>query len=265
MTDGSRQSGGAELEQALTDLGRHLAYPPTPDVLPAIRSRLRRGEASSLRSSLRLRLMAVAVVAILAGSLTFTALPAARAAIGEWLGLPGVRIATGIAILPSGRLGGSLDLGRRVPLAAARERLAYHLLAPSLPGLGRPDEVYLAGSLPDARVSLLYHARPGLPRAAATGAGLLLTEFQGTVRQVWLGKTVGWRTIPLRLSVGGYPGYWIRGTHVVFWYRTVAGRQFVDPPHLAGNTLLWERGGLILRLESALPRHAALRIAASLR
>jgi hypothetical protein len=37
------------------------------------------------------------------------------------------------------------------------------------------------------------------------------------------------------------------------------------PARLAGNTLLWEHSGLTLRIESALDRDGALRIATSMR
>jgi hypothetical protein len=39
----------------------------------------------------------------------------------------------------------------------------------------------------------------------------------------------------------------------------------METVRLADDVLLWQRAGLVLRLESALPKAAALRIAASVR
>lgn len=61
------------------------------------------------------------------------------------------------------------------------------------------------------------------------------------------------------------PTYWLTGTPHLFWYTDATGAVTMERIRLAGNTLLWSQGGLVFRLESALPRAAALRIAASVR
>ena len=64
---------------------------------------------------------------------------------------------------------------------------------------------------------------------------------------------------------GGAPGIFLSGgPHVVF-YRDASGEIRNETLRLAGNTLLWERGELLLRLESALPLEEALRVARSVR
>jgi len=61
-----------ELELALTDLGRHIEFPPTPDVTPRVRERLaerpesRRGLTRRRGLALAFALLAVAVAAVLA-------------------------------------------------------------------------------------------------------------------------------------------------------------------------------------------------------
>ena len=42
-------------------------------------------------------------------------------------------------------------------------------------------------------------------------------------------------------------------------------RRISETVRLAGNVLLWERKSLVLRLEAAIPKATALRIAASTR
>jgi hypothetical protein len=62
---------------------------------------------------------------------------------------------------------------------------------------------------------------------------------------------------------GGAPGIFLSGgPHVVF-YRDPGGEIRDETLRLAGNTLLWERGELLLRLESALRLEDALRVARS--
>jgi hypothetical protein len=68
-----------------------------------------------------------------------------------------------------------------------------------------------------------------------------------------------------RLTFDGGPAFWITGqAHRVF-YRDKQGTIREETIRLAGNVLLWQRGALTLRLEGALDREEALRIAASLR
>jgi hypothetical protein len=174
------------------------------------------------------------------------------------------------SLIPSG---GTAPLsGERVTLEEARRRTRYTLLAPSLPGLPNPDEVVLQASPPDA-VSLVYRARPGLPAAPALSTGeapngLLIMQFPGQfspLGQAALGKGLapGSRIEPV--AVNGQPGYWIEGELHLLFYRDPEGRTLPQERRLAGNVLLWEQDGLTLRLESALSRDEALRIAASVR
>jgi hypothetical protein len=67
------------------------------------------------------------------------------------------------------------------------------------------------------------------------------------------------------VAVGGAGGYWIEGAPHVLILRDYAGDDRRHPSRLAGNTLLWERDGVTYRLESALSRDEAIRIAESMR
>ena len=153
---------------------------------------------------------------LLAGGLLLLS-PDARRAVAERLGLPGVTIqylqpptsviapvtATPLpgsqppptltqpstplqpppTALPSTPTADRLGLGERLPaLADARSRVAYPVLAPTLPELAIPDEVYLGTPPAGGQVALVYRPRPGLPAAPETGVGLLFTQFRGTLR-----------------------------------------------------------------------------------
>src|SRR5437660_773596 len=67
------------------------------------------------------------------------------------------------------------------------------------------------------------------------------------------------------VNVNGSPGYGISGHPHGFAYRDPNQRGLEEDFRLAGNTLLWEQGGLTLRIESALSREQALAIARTVR
>jgi hypothetical protein len=303
-----------ELEQALTDLGRHLAYPPTPDLAGSVRRHLAAGRQprqSFWRSVLALqrrprafwetwlplqRRVALALVALLviAGAVLAIS-PEARTAVADRLGLRGVQIGQVPALpatatptvptltpaaagavpavspattpLPSASPsppspGVRLGLGQQLTLEQARARVAFRLLVPS--ALGAPDETYLLSTPVGGQVALVYYPRPDVPEASTTGVGVLLTEFQAdihTVGPVGKGLPPGTRLEEVQVNRGR--GYWIDGDPHVFFFRDTRGQQLSENTRLASNVLLWEQGPLTLRLESSLPKDAALSIAAS--
>jgi hypothetical protein len=114
-------------------------------------------------------------------------------------------------------------------------------------------------------VSLVYEPGDGLPEVGETGAGLLLSQFRGRLDQQILGKFVGPEGRMQEVTVGDRRGYWVAGPPHVVLYVDPEGEVREDTARLAGNVLLWDDGGVIRRLESALPLDAALGIATSVR
>ena len=108
-----------------------------------------------------------------------------------------------------------------------------------------------------AFVSLVYR-RGG-------GVRWLLGETRGSGSQRFLMKTVGPGTAVRHVRVGAAPGAWITGRPHDILFADARGQIVADTVRLAGNVLLWERGGLVLRLEGARSLGEALRIARSLR
>jgi hypothetical protein len=64
-------------------------------------------------------------------------------------------------------------------------------------------------------------------------------------------------------SVDGVPAYWIEGAHF-YMYEDSKGNVRQDTLRLSSNALVWERGGVTLRIESALSEDRALAIARSM-
>jgi hypothetical protein len=193
-------------------------------------------------------LAAAALAAVLAVAATLAAAPGVRARVEHWLGIGAVRVER-VERLPATGPGRELGLGRHTTLAGAR-RVA-RVRVPAVAALGPPDAVYADPR--DGGASLVWRARAGLP-AAGNGVGALLTVLPGGDVQL-VKKLLGAGTSVTAVDVGGGLGVFIAGApHVV-----------VPPNRLAGNTLLWVRGETTYRLETALGRRAALRLARSVR
>jgi hypothetical protein len=125
--------------------------------------------------------------------------------------------------------------------------------------------VYVNASEPaGGRVDLVYRARPGLPASSFTDAGLLITQFRGEPEPDFLKKVTSAGMVQF-VTVGGEPGYFFSGEPHFFSYRAADGQFREERTRLAGNTLIWQRGDLTLRLEGNLPLAAAVRIAESMR
>ena len=233
-------------------------------------ARSRRRIFGSVSSKARrvIGLLALALALLAGGALAVS--PEARATVARWFSpFHGIVIIFNPP-LPTPTptpVGASLHLGQRLSLHAAQMRVTYHIGVPTSAGLRSPDEVYLGGQAPGGMVSVVYRARAGLPRAPGTGVGLLLTEFRGDLRltSIIFAKGLEPGTHLERIVINGTTGYWITGKPHLFWYTGADGSVRQESVRLAGNVLLWERNGLVLRLEAALPQAMALRIAASTR
>ena len=285
-----------ELEQALIDLGRHIAYPPTPALAARVRQEIARRPTRAptfwerwLPRQRRLAYALVALIVLSGAVLAFS--PEARTAVAERLGLRGVLIreipavptprptsapAAAASPSPAAPAGAAaspavptaapsvaarLSLGQPTTLEEVRTRITFQVPLPTT--LGLPDEVYLGNTPPGGQVALVYYPRHDLPQANTTGVGLLLTVFQGSVPAGIFGKGVPPGTRLEEVQVNGGPGYWIEGDPHTFVYLDSRGQGRSETTRLAGNVLLWEQNQLTLRIESALPKNEVLKVATS--
>ena len=255
----------SELERQLTQLGRELDWPATPDLASTVTARLpapapARAQRALLRPAGFRRSLAIAVVGmlVLAGGV-FAAVPSVRDSVLEFFGLQGATIERREELPPIPDLR-PLALGERTTLAAAADESGFEPLVPR--AAGSPDAVYI-----DARnaVSLVYGPRPGMPESRGTGVGLLVTEFRGDVAPEYIGKFAPEATRIEELRVDGERAIWMEGSPHLFVYRDAEG-EFVDETlRIAGNVLLLERGPLLIRFEGAFDLARALELARSLR
>jgi hypothetical protein len=243
----------SELELALLDLGRHVEFPPTPDLAPGVRTRLAAGPAPAF-GLVRRRVLVLALAVLVVALAAVLAVPQTRAAILEFFHLRGVTIERvgELPTVPERQSGPGLVLGKKVSLEEARDAVGFEVLVPE--ALGEPDDVYVQTTFPPGgMISMVYGSREH-PRA-------LFTEFRATVREV-IFKKVAVETTIERVAVNGGVGFWIGGAHL-FSYFDANGTYQQEPIRLAGKTLVWERGPLTLRLEGELSKIEAMRIARS--
>ncbi|MEA2367055.1 MAG: hypothetical protein QOI32_2567 [Thermoleophilaceae bacterium] len=255
----------SELERRLTQLGRELDWPETPDLVPGVGARLRQPARSPVRRLPIGRPLAIALAAllVLAGGVV-AAVPSARDAVLELFGLRGATVERREQLPPGPtEEPGALRLGERATLAAAGRRLGFEPLVPR--AAGSPDGVFVGHDVPGGRLSLSYRARPGLPEARSTGLGLLVDEFRGDLAPAYFGKVAGQATRVERFRIDGERAVWLEGAPHYFFYR-LPGRPFAeDELRIAQNVLLLERGRLLVRLEGAFGRARAVALARSLR
>jgi hypothetical protein len=238
-----------ELELALRRLGDELDWPETPDLTSAVRTRIEGAREPWFRP--RTLAIALAVLAVAVGAVM--AVPPARTAILDWLGFGGVEIRR-VAELPQVPSEGRLVLGERVTLKRARALAEHPVLVPHQEGFEEPDAVYADPFSPGRPVALVYGSL-GRPR-------LLVLQFRAAplIEKALLGETR-----VEQVTVGGARGLWIEGPRHEFFYRTLEQEAMRDTQRLAGNTLLWTRGPLTLRIEGDLSKSEAIRIAESMR
>lgn len=260
-----------DLEIQLRALGRLLAIPSGPSTPLAARvtarlldERPQRARCGWLWPSLRFRR---STILALAAALIITAI--AAAAVG--LNLPGLRIIFGpLPSLPPTATPGTsnahlpgalLGLGSLVSPEEAQALVDFALVRPSDPDIGPPDATYVRLG----RVAFVWAPTPTLPATTDREIGLLLNEFHGTYDETVVEKVADSGTHVEPVTVNGSAGYWIAGAPHFMRYRDPSGEPMDDTYRGVGQTLIWAANGVTFRLETALDRDAAIRLAESLR
>jgi hypothetical protein len=235
-----------ELGRALRALEPMLLIPQAPDVAGPVHDAIRSGRRPRTRfgSGVRVAILVAAALLLLA-----TAAAAAR-----WvIDLGGIRIEPPPTASPSTSRPPLIGpaFGEPMTLAAAQEAAGFRAIVP--PQLGRPDRVWLASGDDPGSVllAMAWYPRPGLPRIPGTPYGASLIEVRGDADLV--AKRIEVRFVELPAPAT----YWIDTEHEVELLTGDGTRVFV----VRGNVLVWQDGLLALRLETALPKADALRIA----
>ncbi|HET8567869.1 MAG TPA: hypothetical protein VFM93_02645 [Candidatus Limnocylindria bacterium] len=249
-----RRITDAELESLLRDVGDRLAYPDARHLATRVRARIAADRVERRRPWLFALAPALVTLLVLGAGAYAT----------DVIRLRGIDIFRGpqpAAPVASPRIPGAT---RVATVEAAEARAGFRPVVPA--ALGRPDEIDVvtpAGG--SSQVMLLYAARPGLPESQLTGVGAVVTEVRASLETALLSKIAGSGARVEQVRVAGGPAVWIEGAPHVVFYREANGNIIQDTLRLAGNVLLWERDGLLLRLEAQVGREEAVRIAESAR
>ena len=260
-----------DLERRLALLAQEFEFPPTPDLAEATARRVRESTAARrprlparagwIASARRPLTIALAGL-LLTAAAAFAASPGLRDAVLDAFGIGGVSVERRPE-LPPIEPGAGARLGERIPLAEARARADFGLLAIPRPSLPGPDATHVREVRGTPIISLAYGPQPGLPASPHTGTGLVFTQFRARLEAELLRKIVATTGVE-RVRIAGHRGYWFEGAKHVIGYRTRRG-SFTETARLAGNTLVWQRGPITLRLEGEISKPRALRIARSVR
>ena len=221
------------LEEQLRALGAEL-FPPEPDLREAVLERLDAAPRPPRRGARPL--LALAAL-LLATALAALAIPQARSALERWLGIGAARIER-VDTLPRLTPGAALAGDPTTESAAAAALGGSRYLPHRLPA-------------PDA----LLATRAGI--VAAWGDPVRIRLLEVPAGGPYFEKELHYDTSLRHVLIGVHPGVWIDAAHAV---------QFAyGQPELAGKVLLWEQGGITLRLDGKLALATALRIARSTR
>ena len=237
------------LEEKLVQLGRSIEEPTPPEISARVAAILA-GSPSRRRWQPRVALVAAAGAVALAAAIGVTP---ARTALIRFFDLGGVSVVR-VDRLPPVRPSGPIAPGREVPFEQARARVIFPVYVPHEDP--RPDHsFYFRADPPGGQLTLVYGSTRR-PR-------LLITEFVGTYVRRTIFKEAGPRTVVEVTSVNGRRAIWLGGATHIFSF--IDGDRSLRSyrTRLAGNTLVWQRDPVTLRLEGSLSKSAAIRLAES--
>lgn len=237
------------LEHELRALAPLVEWPDARDVVPAVAGRIAARPTRRRRS----RTLGLALAVVLLALAVALAVPPARTAIFDWLGIGSARIEL-VEELPPLQLTAPVELlGEPTTFADARRRAGFPV-APPPRGEPAPDEVRVVDG---RRVSYVWRDGGRIR--------LLVTQVPGLLQRNEILKKLIPPTVTIeRFAIGGDGAVFLAGgPHAVFLLDP-NGTYREDDGWLAGNTLLVDRGGTTLRIEGSLERDQAVKIARSM-
>jgi hypothetical protein len=229
-----------ELERELREVGRLLAFPPDPDLVPAVRARL--GEAPRQLLVARRRVLVLALAAVVVAIAAAFAVPPARTAILRFFHIGGETIERVDTLPNAPRISPIAGLAGPMSVEDATDRAGFNLILPPKHGGIYAEDGVIA-----------TYIRPRV----------VLTEARGDIGMSK--KFVSPQTTLEPLMVNDHDGMWITGAPHVIMYFDSQGRGYEKHVRIAGNTLVWAYGSVTLRIEGPITQAQALHIASSIR
>jgi hypothetical protein len=247
-----------ELERALDELAERVQIPGGDWLVGDVLRRV--GEPAQHRPRGRALALAGAMVVLVAAATL--ALPGPRHAVARWLGFDSVHIEPGVTVpTTTTAVPPALGLGPSLSMAEAMSQAGLPDPTPAL--LGRPQSVHVVQPPDSGQIILVYVPSALLPMSPVIGVGALVSVFPAHIEEGFFAKALGNDATVSSVDVPTADGgYWIEGApHQLFF--DSGGQPQLDTLRLATNTLLWQRGDHIYRIEADVSLETALRIAAS--
>ena len=268
-----------DLERSLGELAERLEIPNGDWVVSDVVRRI--GEPPRRPAIGRAPRLAGALVALVV--VAIVALPGPRHAVARWLGFDSVRIEpsvtvpstssastptsgassvpTGSVVVPTTLPVPDLGLGPSLSIEKAKSTTGLPDPTPSL--LGDPQSIHVVQPPATGQIVLVYSPSALVPESAVIGAGALVSVMPAHIDEGFFQKTLGSTSTVRHADVDGNVGYWIEGSphQLLFDF----GDQIQpDTLRLATNTLLWQRGDYVYRIEADVDLETAIRIAKSI-
>jgi hypothetical protein len=258
MTERLRGLDDDALGRALTTTARDIEWPAAPDGAGQVSRRLRDLERhpSLARPRLSLPRRRRTLLLVAAGVVLLAAAAVAAKVVIDLGALTIDTIPGRPTALPSAVASGP-TFGHPATLGEAEREAGFDAPVPDM--LGAPDAVWVDTASDGARIVQAWSASETLPAIDGLPWGAVLYGFQGEMEQA--SKTVFMDGNTFEdVEVNGHSGVWITGVHEL---DLVLDDGTYARYRVAGNVLVWEAGGIVLRLETSLDETTAVRIAES--
>ncbi|MEP7203893.1 MAG: hypothetical protein ABI894_14885 [Ilumatobacteraceae bacterium] len=255
-----------DLERSLGELADRLEIPGDEWLVTDVLRRLAEPSPGTTRPLLP-RLAGAIAAATVAAVLI---LPGPRHAVGRWLGFDSVRIQPSGSVPSESTSTGSsptiatsaapdVDLGPAMSIDQAMSQTALPDPTPAL--LGAAQSIHVVTPPSSGQIILVYSPSGLLPQSDVTDVGALVSVFPAHINAGYFQKSLGNGTTVRPVDLGEVNGYWIEGSPHELMFDTGDGEVRQETLRLATNTLLWERDGVVYRIEADISLDAAVRIA----
>jgi hypothetical protein len=277
-----------DLERSLTELAEHLDVPSSDRFVSDVMRRISAvSEAPARRMKRRAPRLAGALAAV--AVVATVVLPGPRHAVARWLGFDSVHIEPNVTVptttgptatgptttgptttgqtstqgstsTTTAPIAAVLNLGPAVSIDQAMSQTGLPDPTPAL--LGDPRSVHVVTPPESGQIVLVYAPSDLVTQSPVTGVGALVSVMPAHIEEGFFQKTLGATTTVTSVEVDGAPGYWLEGSphQLLFEF---GDNVLPDTLRLATNTLLWQRGDNVYRLEADIDLDTALRIAGS--
>jgi hypothetical protein len=269
-----------DLERSLAELAERLEIPNGEFLVGDVMRRI--GEPARRRTTGRVPQLAGALAA--AAIATVVILPGPRHAVARWLGFDSVRIEPGVTIpattgppatqtLPAQpessttttiavtEVNPDLGLDAAVSIEAAMSETGLPDPTPTL--LGDPLSIHVARPPESGQIVEVFAPSDLVPQSSVTGVGALVSVFPARIDDGFFRKTLGNTSTVRPVDVDGATGYWIEGSPHQLMFES-GNDVMQDTLRLATNTLIWQRGPNVYRIEADIDLGTAVRIAKSI-